>query len=294
MSKRKRAPKPGPGEPTEDAGVKEDMVHVTPDLLSGSPDIFASKKPAGEEAETTEAAEAAETPEPPDTVSEPDEPEPPAPTEMTEATTEPMAEAAPAPAAEPPVTPAPFVEAVPYPARPRRGGSSAALGVVLVVVGLFALLVSVLGWDLTQNGWPLFIIVPGLTLLVAGFTSFGSLATIPGGIVTMLGVVLAYASGTGHWAVLAYAWTLVLPGGIGLGMYLQALRDRDQHDLRTGRTLLLISAMMFLIGFVLFESILGISGRDTFGLVGKAALPALLIIVGIILFVRSVQRSRQA
>ena len=51
--------------------------------------------------------------------------------------------------------------------------------------------------------------------------------------------------------------------------------------------------MIFLIGFVLFESILGISGRDYFGPVGKAALPALLIIVGVILLVRSVQRSRR-
>ena len=51
--------------------------------------------------------------------------------------------------------------------------------------------------------------------------------------------------------------------------------------------------MIFLIGFVVFESILGISGRDYFGPAGKAALPVLLILVGIILLVRSVQRSRR-
>jgi uncharacterized membrane protein YhhN len=85
----------------------------------------------------------------------------------------------------------------------------------------------------------------------------------------------------------------VFPFGVGLGLYLQALRDRDQNGLRTGRTLLFVGLMIFLIGFVLFESILGISGRDTFGPVGKAALPVLLIIVGVILFVRSWQRSRQ-
>jgi uncharacterized membrane protein YhhN len=105
--------------------------------------------------------------------------------------------------------------------------------------------------------------------------------------------VLAYSNSTGNWPVWAYSWALVVPGGIGLGMYLQALRDRDHHALRTGRTLILISLMIFLIGFVLFESILGISGRDAFGPVGKAALPVLLIIVGVILFVRSWQRSRQ-
>ena len=57
--------------------------------------------------------------------------------------------------------------------------------------------------------------------------------------------------------------------------------------------LLAVCFMIFLIGFVLFESILGISGRDTFGAVGKAALPLLLIIVGVILFARSWQRNRQ-
>jgi uncharacterized membrane protein YhhN len=85
----------------------------------------------------------------------------------------------------------------------------------------------------------------------------------------------------------------VTPGGVGLGIYLQALRDRDPHELRTGRTLLFIGLMIFLIGFVLFESILGISGRDYFGPIGKAALPVLLIVVGVILLVRSIQRSRQ-
>ena len=51
------------------------------------------------------------------------------------------------------------------------------------------------------------------------------------------------------------------------------------------------SLMIFMIGFVLFESILDISGID-YGVVGKAALPALLIVIGVILLVRSIQRSR--
>ena len=59
----------------------------------------------------------------------------------------------------------------------------------------------------------------------------------------MIGVVLAYCNSTGDWPFWAYGWSLVTPGGVGLGMYLQALRDRDQHALRTGRTLLFISLM---------------------------------------------------
>ena len=287
MSKRKRASKPEPDESADDSSVKDDMVHVTPDLLAGSPDIFAGKKsdaagvgPRAEEYSRTGPLEE--------------------PVEPTEASTtlspsEPAAEEAAPHVSEPPPPPRPFVEAVPMqPTRQRRGASSTAIGIVLVVIGIFALLVVMSGVDLSESGWPLFVIIPGLTLMVVGFVSLGGVATIPGGIVTMLGIVLAYSNSTGDWPIWAYGWSLVIPFGLGLGIYLQALRDRDQPALRTGRTLLFVGLMIFLIGFVLFESILGISGRDYFGPVGKAALPVLLILVGIILLVRSLQRSRQA
>ncbi len=297
MSKRKRKTAaesgsvPDVGESSDDAAVKDDMVHVTPDLLVGSPDIFASKKTPPADTEEPQAAETSDEPAPPSEPSEPAEP-----AEAAEPgaalSSEPVVEMEPAKPASPP--PPPFVEAVAYPqGRPRGTGSSSALGIVLVVVGVFALAVVLSGTDLTVYGWPLFIIIPGLTLLVVGFVSVGAGATIPGGILSMLGVVLAYCNSTSDWAFLAYGWSLVTPGGVGLGVYLQALRDRDAHALRTGRTLLFISLMIFLIGFVVFESILGISGRDYFGPIGKAALPVLLILVGVILLVRSVQRSRQ-
>jgi hypothetical protein len=290
MSKRKRAPRPLSGDATDDASVKDDMVHVTPDLLAGSPDIFAARKPEnGPREATTEAAEpvredASGAPQPTEAgqaLAERPEPEP-------EPEPEPPA---PAPAVTP--VPPPFVQPISQPAARHGASSTAALGIVLVVVGLFALLIVLSGVDLTQNGWPLFILIPGITLLVVGFISFGAPATIPGAIVTMLGLLLAYANNTGDWPFWAYGWSLVVPGGVGLGVYLQALRDRDQAGLRTGRNLMFVSLMIFLIGFVVFESILGISGRDYFGNFGKAALPALLIIVGVILLVRSIQGSRR-
>src|SRR5438094_1091374 len=288
MSKRKRSSTPEPDEPTDDASVKDDMVHVTSDMLSGSLDIFDGKK-----------GDRATEPEP-----EPDQ----APLEPTEArttlgaaeTTEsesstPAEDISPTQVAAEPVAAAPpSASAEAQPARQHRGGSTTAIGIVLVVIGIFALAVALTGIDLRDSGWPLFIIIPGLTLMIAGFVSLGSVATVPGGVVTMLGVVLAYANSTGDWPMWAYGWSLVIPFGLGLGVYLQALRDRDQGALRTGRTLLFVGIMIFLIGFVLFESILGISGRDAFGPLGKAALPLLLILVGVILLVRSMQRSRQA
>jgi hypothetical protein len=291
MSKRKRVSKSSAGadQPSgddtkssaADDAPKEDMAHVSRDLLSGSPDIFAPKW--NDDAAATPASEV---------VAEP---------VANEAETEPMKSAE--PPAETPVDPAAIlaapgapptphhVAATVTPGRPRSPGSSMALGIVLVVVGLFALGIVVFGIDLTQYGWPLFVIIPGLTLLVVGFLGGGVGASVPGGIVTMLGLVLAYQSSTGDWASWAFAWALVAPGGVGLGLYLQALRDRDPIMLKRGRTLIFIAAIIFMIGFVLFESILGISGQD-YGIFGKAALPGLLIVIGIILLVRSIQRSR--
>jgi hypothetical protein len=303
MSKRKRAGKPSSAAdqpagqeaatsaaPAADDAPKDDMAHVNRDLLAGSPDIFAPKW-------TEEAA-----PEPaPDVVNEPvseAQTEPPvapveAPADTVETPPPPAAESTPVLESHTTPTPPPYLPATAHPSRVRSAGSSAALGIVLVVVGLFALGVVVFGIDLTQYGWPLFVIIPGLTLLVVGFLGGGAGASVPGGIVTTLGLVLAYQSSTGDWASWAFAWALVAPGGVGLGLYLQALRDRDPVMLRRGRTLMFIAAMVFIIGFVFFESILGISGMD-YGIFGKAALPGLLIVIGIILLVRSIQRSRRA
>lgn len=289
MSKRKRASNPEPDDSADDAAQKADMVHVTSDLLAGSPDIFADKKT--EERPPEEAPEATSTPEPPEQAGAVEED----PASAADATPPQAEEPTPPPADEPnPPPPAPFVNAVPQPSPARRqSASSMAIGIVLVVIGIFALVVVLSGIDLTETGWPLFIIIPGLTLTVIGFASLGGVATIPGGILTMLGIVLAYANSTGDWPLWAYGWSLVIPFGLGLGIFMQALRDRDQPAIRSGRTLMFVGLMIFLIGFVLFESILGVSGRDYFGPVGKAALPGLLILVGLILLVRSMQRNRQ-
>ncbi|HEX2681396.1 MAG TPA: hypothetical protein VHQ03_08900, partial [Candidatus Dormibacteraeota bacterium] len=118
MSKRKRPAKSdseSSDESADDAATKDDMVHVSSDMLAGGPDIFSAKK-----TETPEPVEAAAPP------AEESAPEP-------EETAEPAATLTPEP--EPaPAAPAPFVEAVPYNAPQRRGGSSStALGIVLVV-----------------------------------------------------------------------------------------------------------------------------------------------------------------
>jgi cation transport ATPase len=164
--------------------------------------------------------------------------------------------------------------------------------VVLVVLGLFALLIQFTGFDAGES-WPLFVVIPGLTLLVVGYVSLGTGALIPGAILTVIGLILAYQSSTGDWPSWAFAWPLVAPGGVGLGLFLQGVRNRDAHLLRQGRVLMFVAAVIFMIGFVIFGTIFRISDTD-YGWFGKAALPALLIVIGLVLLGRSIQRTRQA
>ena len=101
---------------------------------------------------------------------------------------------------------------------PERG--TVALGVVLVAVGVLALLGRLLSIDILGLGWPLFVLLPGILLFAAGLVVGGRAGlglAIPGGIVSMVGVVLSIQAATGLWATWAYAWALVAPGGVGLG-----------------------------------------------------------------------------
>jgi len=193
----------------------------------------------------------------------------------------------------PPPTQPPFGMHPVATSAPGRSGSSLALGIVLVVVGFFFLVMRIFDVDLSSYGWPLFVIIPGLTLLVVGFMSLGTGALVPGGIITIAGLVLAYQNATGDWASWSYAWALVIPGGVGVGLFLQGLRNHDRQLLKQSRSLMFWSLMIFIIGFVLFETVLNVSGID-YGVVGKAALPALLIIIGVTLLTRSFQRGRSA
>src|SRR3989475_10327343 len=89
----------------------------------------------------------------------------------------PATEAVPTTTPPPPAyQPRPPAMVAPGPAQ-RRAGSTVALGVVLVVLGLFALLVQFTGFD-PGGSWPLFIVLPGLTLFIGGFVSLGTGAPI--------------------------------------------------------------------------------------------------------------------
>ena len=175
------------------------------------------------------------------------------------------------------------------------GAGRILLGGLLVVVGLLWLLGTLLNLDLGQLAWPFFVIVPGVGLFLLALmlsTRGGVGLAVAGSMVTMTGLLLLYQNATGHWESWAYAWALIAPGSVGVGMILYGLLT-DQPDLiRPGIGSASAGIVIFFAGAVFFEVILGISGRQ-FGRIGGAALSALLIGFGVVLLVANAFAGRR-
>jgi hypothetical protein len=162
----------------------------------------------------------------------------------------------------------------------RRGG--VVLGLILIGLGGLFLAERALNIQLGRFGWPLFVIVPGLLLIVAGLgvgKREGTGLAIAGGITTVVGCILAVQNATGLWATWAYAWALVGPGGTGIGLLAYGL-VRGQSDLAmNGIRSIGVGLGLFAAFGLFFEGIIGLSG-DPF-LVGSDVLPVVLIGIGI-------------
>jgi hypothetical protein len=147
----------------------------------------------------------------------------------------------------------------------QRGGL--ALGVLLIVLGGLFLVGNQFNFNWQHYGWPFFIIVPGLVLLVIGLAipnEAGVGLTIPGGIVTTVGLILAFQESTDTYASWAYVWALVAPGSVGASLLLYGLLHRRLDLVDAGLRIAAVGLGLF-IGFGLFfENIIGINeGHDT-------------------------------
>ncbi len=176
----------------------------------------------------------------------------------------------------------------------RSGRGSRLAGLLLgflLVAGGIALLVAQLSgfdirFDLGEYGWPMFVILPGLALLVVGLVlddEPGIGLTITGSIITTVGLVLSYQWATGHWASWAYAWALVAPTAVGAGMVLWGLLHLRGRVLRAGAGTLVVGIVLFLIFFGFFEGLIGLGGDRAVTTIGRSALPVALIIGGVLI-----------
>ncbi len=165
---------------------------------------------------------------------------------------------------------------------PRRG--ALALGIALVALGGLALLGQAGGLTLD---WPAWIIVPGIGLIIASIVVGGPGGTgiaAVGGIVTMVGIVLWVQEAYDLYQTWAYAWALVAPGGVGLGLTIYGLATGRRDDLRGGLGALGVGIVLFLLGFLFFEGVVNLSdGR--FEQLTEMAIPVLLVAIGVVVLV---------
>jgi hypothetical protein len=157
------------------------------------------------------------------------------------------------------------------------------LGIVLIVLGALTLAGRAFAVDILGIGWPILVLAPGVALFAMGIAVGGPAGVafaIPGGIVTMVGVVLAVQSATGLWATWAYAWALVAPGGVGAGMLLYGIIAGQRDIARTGVPIVLTGLGLFLGFGLFFEGILHLSGPDL--PVAEPALAVGLVLLGVV------------
>ncbi len=166
------------------------------------------------------------------------------------------------------------------------------LGGILIALGLIFFVSQQINIDLSEATWPLYVIAPGVAALAFGLTQArGSGLTTFGSIVTLVGLVLLYQNATDHWESWAYAWALVGPGGSGLGMLLYGTRSRDAKMARDGFWQILSAVGIFVVAFVFFEGVIGISGRPL--PLPEWGLPVAIIVIGILVLLRGLTTRRE-
>src|SRR3979411_737012 len=144
---------------------------------------------------------------------------------------------------------------------------SVVLGGLLVLIGAIWLVGQFIRIDIGHYGWPVFVIAPGVVILLVALTARGALGeglAILGSIITVTGLILLYQNATDHFESWAYAWALIFPGAVGLGMICYGLTASRPGNVRAGARLVGIGLVLFLVGVAFFEGVLGIGG-DSFG-----------------------------
>jgi hypothetical protein len=162
----------------------------------------------------------------------------------------------------------------------RSGPPALVLGAMLVVVGALLFLGQLLDIGIDDVGWPFIVVAIGVVILGLGlFVNREQGMVIGGTVVTTVGLVLLYQNSTGHWESWAYAWALVGPAASGLGLAVWGASTANATELRNGTWGLLGGLALFVVGFLFFEGVIGISGRRL--PLPEWVVPAAVIAIGV-------------
>ena len=167
------------------------------------------------------------------------------------------------------------------------------IAMILISIGLLFLLAQWVNVDMGHTVgrylWPFFVIVPGVLLFWFALSLKGAEGeglAIFASIVTMTGLVLLCQTITGLWATWAYAWALIAPTSVGLGMMLYGRLKGRAKWMTEGWDVTKVGIGLFLGFGVFFELLINISGLN----IGQWGLPLALIVLGLFVMWRAVRR----
>lgn len=167
----------------------------------------------------------------------------------------------------------------------RRASNALIFGALLIVAGLLLFAGQLVDIDLGDLGWPAIIVGIGVFLVAIGlFVNREQGLVIGGTVLTTVGLVLLYQNQTGHWSSWAYAWALVGPAASGLGMAIWGAASGNASELRNGIWGLLGGLGLFVVGYLFFEGVIGISGQRL--PIAEWVLPVVVIGIGVVLLGR--------
>jgi hypothetical protein len=165
----------------------------------------------------------------------------------------------------------------------KKSSGQHGVGTALVGVGLFVLLTTIFGGGFIGVAWPFFVLAPGLLLfyLVKQLGQKAAGLAIPASIISSVGLILFYQNLTGHWESWAYAWALVMPTALGMGLAVYGDLAHKEQIAEVGEKMARFGMGLFFLGLLFFELLLNISGIMT-GIMWLIV-PLLLIAGGIYL-----------
>ena len=178
------------------------------------------------------------------------------------------------------------------PARPRR--QSTVVGGLLILIGAILLIGQFVRIDIGHFGWPFFIIAPGVLLLFVALTARGPAGeglAIAGSIITVTGLILLYQNVTDHFESWAYAWALI-PAAVGIGMQVYGWAAGRPGNIRVGTRLLGASLVVFFLGLLFFEGVIGIGGYQ-FDQTAGVLVGAAIIGLGALMLIGNLTSSRR-
>jgi hypothetical protein len=162
----------------------------------------------------------------------------------------------------------------------------ALLGGLLILLGIVFLVGELFDIRIGSFLWPFFIIGPGVALFVLSLAvddDTGQGMSAVSGLITMVGLILFFQNVTGHWASWSYAWALIAPTSIGLGMFGYALLKNKPELRRESLQIIKVGLAIFVVAAIFFELIIGVGSLS----LGRYGWPLLLIAPGIFLLARN-------